>query len=109
MGAGLRLSSPGGERRMTSRRPARDSAGDPLATGLRSSGQRCRSRSAARPGPLQTPVLSAVGGSFPIFVEGVGCIGAVTVSGLRQRDDHEFVVEALAVRCGVEVADIRLD
>ena len=53
--------------------------------------------------------VASHGGSFPIFVEGVGCIGAVTVSGLPQRDDHEFVVEALAVRCGVEVADIRLD
>ncbi|MGE0008780.1 MAG: heme-degrading domain-containing protein [Parvibaculaceae bacterium] len=36
------------------------------------------------------------GGSFPIHVEGAGVVGAVTVSGLPQRDDHNLVVEALA-------------
>ncbi|HXC95283.1 MAG TPA: heme-degrading domain-containing protein [Edaphobacter sp.] len=38
---------------------------------------------------------AAHGGSFPINVLGVGIVGAVTVSGLPQRDDHNLVVEAL--------------
>jgi uncharacterized protein (UPF0303 family) len=40
------------------------------------------------------------GGSFPIAVVGAGVIGAVTVSGLAQRDDHELVVEALCTELG---------
>jgi uncharacterized protein (UPF0303 family) len=40
-------------------------------------------------------VFSAHGGSFPVVVDGVGCIGAVTVSGLRDHEDHALVVEAI--------------
>lgn len=35
------------------------------------------------------------GGGFPIHLAGTGVIGAVAVSGLPQREDHNFVVEAL--------------
>ncbi|SFB38517.1 Uncharacterized protein, UPF0303 family [Rhizobium sp. NFR07] len=48
------------------------------------------------------------GGSFPITVKGTGCIGAVTVSGLPQRDDHNLVVEALADILGYEERELRL-
>lgn len=40
------------------------------------------------------------GGSFPITVDGAGLIGAVTVSGLPQREDHNVVVAALAAMLG---------
>jgi uncharacterized protein (UPF0303 family) len=41
------------------------------------------------------------GGSFPIRVLGVGCVGVVTVSGLPQREDHKVVVQAVAAQLGV--------
>ncbi|MFF4490872.1 heme-degrading domain-containing protein [Streptomyces sp. NPDC001544] len=44
---------------------------------------------------LDPDTYAAHGGSFPVNVEGVGVIGAVTVSGLPQLQDHRFVVEAL--------------
>jgi uncharacterized protein (UPF0303 family) len=42
---------------------------------------------------------AAHGGSVPIRVEGVGCVGVATVSGLPQRDDHELVVTVIAELC----------
>jgi uncharacterized protein (UPF0303 family) len=41
--------------------------------------------------------FQAHGGAFPLRVDGVGVIGTVVVSGLPQIDDHDFVVEQLAI------------
>ncbi|WP_455923705.1 heme-degrading domain-containing protein [Pseudomonas putida] len=51
---------------------------------------------------------AAHGGSFPLWVKGVGCVGAVTLSGLPQREDHALVVQVLADMCGVNPADVAL-
>jgi uncharacterized protein (UPF0303 family) len=51
---------------------------------------------------------AADGGSFPLIVEGAGIVGCVTVSGLPQRDDHNFVVEALCAMLGRDYAEMRL-
>jgi uncharacterized protein (UPF0303 family) len=48
------------------------------------------------------------GGSFPLRVRGAGFIGAVTVSGLPQRADHELVVEALSAELGQDYGALRL-
>ncbi|MDI7863721.1 heme-degrading domain-containing protein [Rhizobiaceae bacterium n13] len=52
---------------------------------------------------------AAHGGSFPIFVKGTGCVGAVTVSGLPQREDHNMVVEALAKLLDKDLSLLRLE
>ncbi|CAM5604942.1 hypothetical protein STENM327S_04135 [Streptomyces tendae] len=44
---------------------------------------------------LDPGTYAAHGGSFPLTVDGVGVVGAVTVSGLPQVEDHRLVVEAL--------------
>ncbi|MGA2547480.1 MAG: heme-degrading domain-containing protein [Rectinemataceae bacterium] len=38
---------------------------------------------------------SAHGGAFPVFLEGTGLVGTITVSGLPQEDDHALVVESI--------------
>ena len=40
------------------------------------------------------------GGSFPITVRGVGVVGAITISGLPQEDDHAYVTGAIAQYLG---------
>lgn len=48
------------------------------------------------------------GGSFPIHVTGAGIIGAITVSGLPQREDHNLVVEVLAAFLDQPLAGLAL-
>ena len=51
---------------------------------------------------------AAHGGSFPLHVVNAGVIGAVTVSGLAQRQDHNLVVEALALTLDRDPAELLL-
>lgn len=44
------------------------------------------------------------GGSFPINVAGVGAVGAITVSGLPEIDDHRLVIEVICDHLGVDKA-----
>ena len=52
---------------------------------------------------------STHGGCFPIVLEGSGCVGTITVSGLPQRDDHALVVSVLQKYLGLEDENLALD
>lgn len=56
--------------------------------------------------PIEDYVLA--GGGFPIKVKGVGVIGAIAVSGLPERQDHEVVVAAIADHLGIARGDVAL-
>jgi uncharacterized protein (UPF0303 family) len=48
------------------------------------------------------------GGSFPIRLKGTGVIGALTISGLHEHDDHEIARTALCERLGFQRTDFAL-
>lgn len=48
------------------------------------------------------------GGSFPLFVADLGCVGAVTVSGVPQRIDHAIVTDAIAGFLNIDLGESRL-
>ena len=49
------------------------------------------------------------GGCFPILLQGTGCVGTITVSGLPQRDDHNLVVSVLQDYLRLPDEDLALD
>ena len=49
------------------------------------------------------------GGAFPIFLKGTGCVGAIAVSGLPERDDHMLVVATIAEVLKIELEEMALD
>lgn len=51
---------------------------------------------------------AAAGGGFPIHISGTGVVGSVTVSGVPQRDDHNFVAEMLCLHLGIAYAELAL-
>lgn len=48
------------------------------------------------------------GGGFPIRLRGTGVVGFIGVSGLAQREDHNFIVEVLADVLGVALDEVAL-
>ncbi len=48
------------------------------------------------------------GGCFPIHIIGTGIVGTITVSGIPQREDHNFVISCLSEFLGVKHADVAL-
>ena len=50
---------------------------------------------------IEPTEYALAGGAFPIMVKGIGPVGAVSVSGLSERDDHEFSRAAIARSLGL--------
>lgn len=52
-------------------------------------------------GHLAPTKYGNMGGGFPIYVNGVGVIGALAVSGLSHTEDHQAAVDGIAKYLGV--------
>jgi uncharacterized protein (UPF0303 family) len=57
---------------------------------------------------LSSTDYMAHGGSFPIRIAGPTCIGAITVSGLPQREDHDLLTRTLASFLGEDETALAL-
>jgi uncharacterized protein (UPF0303 family) len=75
------------------------------AVGLR---EQLKGQSLADSQGLPVADYATHGGSFPLRVLGAGVVGSVTVSGLKQRADHELVVEALCALTGKNFSALAL-
>ena len=58
---------------------------------------------------LKADDYMAHGGCFPIRLAGPTCIGAITVSGLPQREDHDLLTRTLAAFLKLKIKDMALD
>jgi uncharacterized protein (UPF0303 family) len=54
-----------------------------------------REMSLEKPFGLEEKDYIAKGGSIPVFVKNAGMIATITVSGLRDFEDHDIIIEAL--------------
>lgn len=52
---------------------------------------------------MEPAEYALAGGAFPVRLKTAGIIGAVVVSGLHERDDHEFARSAIARSLGLAV------
>ena len=52
--------------------------------------------------------IAAHGGCFPVHIIGTGIVGTITVSGLPQREDHNFVVACLCAYLGIDEQTLAL-
>ena len=61
---------------------------------------RARGKSFDADSRLDADQYAAHGGAFPVIIRGVGVVGTITVSGLPQAEDHEFVVREVRAFLG---------
>jgi uncharacterized protein (UPF0303 family) len=57
---------------------------------------------------LSAADFAPAGGCFPIRLSNAGVIGTVTISGLPQREDHNWVAAAIAAHLGIDISAIAL-
>ena len=60
-------------------------------------------------GHLEPAEYAAMGGGFPIYVNGVGVIGVLAVSGLEHHEDHDMAVTGLCKYLGKEVERVHAE